>query len=415
MGKMKKTLIRGITGQDSPYFMGTKIWLRRFQYFIAKFIYIFGNGIIQILNKILFFQKATKNPQSILIFRTGNLGDAFCAVPAIKAVQKRFPTSKFIFMTANERPDLPHSVGVLKGMVEFDEIITYNTAYVKNPKYLFELITQLRKKNLDLMIYLSQDSAPISRFMRDMIFFRVAGCKSACGFQWTKHRFFKLSQQYFRKFNREVVRLMAIIAPLGISCKIAWDIPSSSLNFNWPSSEILNSRPIIAIHPMTKFPVNRWPIERFIEVVRILQEKYNSFVVIVGGKESRKEAQEIEANIRHNALNLAGKTSFLQLAEVLKRCDLLISSDSGPVHVASAVGTPVVGIYSARDYSECWYPWGNHNRILRKDPPCQVCLKTECETMDCIKSITVDEVLMACDEILKKNRLKVGAFKCRVS
>ena len=376
-----------------------KMWILWFQYLIARLIYVLGNGLLQAINRILFIRKSTKDPRNILIFRTGNLGDTFCAIPAMKAVKKRFPHSRLIYMTAKQKSNHPHPIEVLKGIIEFDEVVIYEPASLKSLRYLSQLIRQLNTKKLDMVIYLSQSSSPLYRLIRDMFFFKLAGCKNVCGFQWTKHRFFSLSQCYYKSFNREVDRLMKILEPLGAHYEVSWDIPKVPLNLNWPKP--LDSRPVIAIHPTAKFPAKRWPFERFLELSNALSQRYNAFFIVVGGSETRTEAEALVGQLATDALNLAGKTTFLQLAEVLRRCNLLISCDSGPIHVAAAAGTPVIGIYSGRDYPECWYPWGNQHIILRKDIFCQACLKTECDTMDCVKMISIDEVLNACGQILE--------------
>ena len=375
--------------------------LLQIESYIANLTYICGNTILRILKWCLFGSGFPASPQNILIFRTGNLGDTFCAIPAMKAAKKRFPNSRFIFMTAKQTPNLPHPIEVLKGTIKFDEVFIYEPISLKTLRGLSKLISYLRGRKPDLLIYLGQSNASLLTLIRDMFFFRVAGCRSSCGFRWMKHRLFPLAQRHYRVFDGEVDRLMKLVEPLGVHCEVSWDIPKVPLNLDWTKS--LNSRPIIAIHPTAKFPVKRWPLDRFIKVGKILQEKYNCLIVIVGGEETKKEAEEIETMAGRNVLNLAGKTTFLQLAEVLKRCDFLISNDSGPVHVAAAVKTPVVGIYSSRDYPECWHPWGNQHIILRKDLFCQACLKTECDTMDCVKLISIDEVLNACGQILKND------------
>lgn len=375
--------------------------LLQIEYYIANIVYIYGNIILTILKISLFGKSFPANPKNILILRTGNLGDTICAIPAMKAVKKRFPSSRFIFMTAAETGNLPHTVEVLKGLIEFNEIFIYDPATLRNLRYFSKVASQLRSKKLDLVVYLSQSSNTFSRLLRDMLFFRIVGCKSACGFQWTKHWLFSLAQSRYRIFYREVDRLMKLVEPLGVSRKASWDIPRVPINFNW--STFLNSRPVIAIHPTSKFPVNRWPLEYFLEISSLLKNRCNAFLIMVGDDEAKTEAEELIEKLEGNVLNLTGKTTFLQLAEVLKNCNLLISCDSGPVHVAAAVGTPVVGVYTARDYPECWYPWGKQHIILKKDILCQACLKTECETMDCIKGITPEEVLKACDQILRNN------------
>lgn len=88
-------------------------------------------------------------------------------------------------------------------------------------------------------------------------------------------------------------------------------------------------------------------------------------------------------------------------AEILRRCNLLVGNDCGPVHLAAAVGTPAVEIYSSRDYSGAWHPWGGNHTVLRNDSvPCRFCFKTECKTMECINSITVEDIVEACQKYL---------------
>jgi len=383
--------------------MNIKMLKLQIQYFFANAIYAMGNTVLRLIGFILFRDKTDRDFKNILIFRTGNLGDTFCAIPAMKLVKERFPDARFIFMTSEGLPNLPHPVDVLNGLLEFDEIYLYKPTALKNLKYLFKVVGQIRRKNVDLIVYLSQYDASLPRFIRDILFFRMTGCKSICGFQWTKHRLFAAAQYRYRKFDREVYRHVKLLSPLGVSDKISWDIPEVLLNINPSSFTTSNSRTVIAIHPGAKFPVNHWPVERFLEVAFALKKAYNPFFIVVGGSDIKESAGIIAQSMKNDILDLSGKTSFLDLAGILRQCDLLISNDSGPVHVAAAVGTPVVGIYTARDFPECWYPWGKQHIILRKDISCQICLKTECQTMDCIKSILPEEVIAACDQILKNN------------
>jgi len=168
-----------------------------------------------------------------------------------------------------------------------------------------------------------------------------------------------------------------------------------------PSSDATGSRVLIAINPGAKFPVNRWPKERFLELARKLVSQCHSYIVLIGGEDARDVCSFIAGNMPEGCLNLCGETTILQTAEVLSRCRMLVSCDSGPLHLAAAVGIPVVGIYSCRDYPNCWYPWQDRQVIIRHDLDCQVCLKEECGTMECVKAIGVEEVLAGCRKILQ--------------
>ncbi|MFH1581269.1 MAG: glycosyltransferase family 9 protein, partial [Pseudomonadota bacterium] len=104
----------------------------------------------------------------------------------------------------------------------------------------------------------------------------------------------------------------------------------------------------------------------------------------------------------NSVVNLIGKTNYMQSAEVISRCNLLVSNDCGPVHLAAAVGTAVVGIYASIHFPGAWHPWGKNHRVLRDDSfSCRFCFKTECKTMACINSITAGQVIAACRDYLK--------------
>jgi ADP-heptose:LPS heptosyltransferase len=170
----------------------------------------------------------------------------------------------------------------------------------------------------------------------------------------------------------------------------------------WPQDEVLGCRPKVAFITGAKFPVNRWPKENFLYLAKALIDKFNAFIVFVGGQDSAATSSEIKKSLGGNCLDLCGVLTFMQSAEAISRCTMLISGDSGPLHMAGLQGIPSVGIFSARDYPNCWYPFGEAHKILRHDLGCQVCLRSECERMECIKSITVDEVLAASREIIEK-------------
>jgi ADP-heptose:LPS heptosyltransferase len=198
---------------------------------------------------------------------------------------------------------------------------------------------------------------------------------------------------------------MKIMIPLGIyEDNPEFNLPitpeaKQQIDALLPKTQDFTNRLKIVIHPGAKFPVNRWPRGKFLGLVRMLIENLNAFVILVGGKDTSQTCSFIEADVKSNILNLCGKTSIAQTAEIILRSKILVSGDSGPLHLSEAVGTAAVGIYTARDYPNCWYPWSNKSVILRHDVKCQVCFKTNCETRECIDGITVEEVFAACKKI----------------
>jgi len=112
----------------------------------------------------------------------------------------------------------------------------------------------------------------------------------------------------------------------------------------------------------------------------------------------------VAKNMRTLALNLAGKTSISQLASLISRCRLFITTDSGPMHMASALGVPVIAIFGRNQAGlspQRWGPLGEKNRVLHKTPGCTVCLAHNCQKdFACLGATTVQNVVKAAEEIL---------------
>jgi ADP-heptose:LPS heptosyltransferase len=344
------------------------------------------------------------------------LGDTVCAIPAFRALRKHFPSSRLILLTKREQlsGDL-FSLASVIGNDIFNEVIYYTSRDLKDLLGICSFLRRIKKLKIDLMINLGQYDATLARLARDMLFFYFCGCRLLYGFTLRKNRIFRIAQRYYRKFDCEIERLLMVLQPLGISDKkIDYTLPLTKedkffIDNLWFQQQSLKDSPIVGIIPVAKFPVNRWPKENFVYLVKALMKDYGAFIVVMGGKDTQETASFIEKNVEGHILNLAGKTSVMQTAEAISRCDLSVSCDSGLVHLAAALKRPVVGIYTARDYPNCWYPYGNNHIVIRHDAECQVCLKAACKTMKCIKDIGVGEVLTACRQILNLNNDKIYA------
>jgi heptosyltransferase-2 len=162
---------------------------------------------------------------------------------------------------------------------------------------------------------------------------------------------------------------------------------------------------LLAIHPGASCPSKIWPNERFAGVADRLIKKYGFKVFLIAGPKDIALTDCLIKNMQHPAINLAGKTSVSQLASLLKRCQLFISNDSGPVHIASALGIPVISIFgrSQKGLSpKRWGPVGKQDKILHKEVGCVKCLAHNCvRDFACLKAITIDDVIKAAESILQ--------------
>ena len=166
---------------------------------------------------------------------------------------------------------------------------------------------------------------------------------------------------------------------------------------------LLDGNPIIGMNPGATYGLAKcWYPERFGELGKRIFNKWKATVLLFGKEEERPIVKEILKHLKKGGIDLTGKTNLLQLAALLERCQLLVTNDTGTMHVATAVGTSVVALFGSTDPSTTG-PWGEGHVVIRKDVPCSPCLKRICPTDHrCMKLIAVDEVEEAVDKKLRE-------------
>jgi heptosyltransferase-2 len=153
-------------------------------------------------------------------------------------------------------------------------------------------------------------------------------------------------------------------------------------------------------------PAKRWPKERFIAAARELQRTTGCGVVLLGGRADQPLAREIEAALQSSAAsirNLAGRTSLRELCAVLKVCAAVLTNDTGPMHLAAAVGTRVVVPFGSTspELTGPGLPGDPRHRLLKSDAPCSPCFLRECPIdFRCLMGIRVEQVVRAVQEVL---------------
>jgi len=176
--------------------------------------------------------------------------------------------------------------------------------------------------------------------------------------------------------------------------------------------DLLDGRPLIGMNPGATYGLAKcWYPERFGELGKRLFNKWKATVLFFGKEEERPIVKEILQHLKEGGIDLTGKTHLLQLAALLERCQLLVTNDTGTMHVATAVSTPVVALFGSTDPSTTG-PWGDGHVVIRKDVPCSPCLKRICPTDHrCMELITVDEVEEVVDNKLARTDSKLNSEK----
>jgi lipopolysaccharide heptosyltransferase II len=156
-------------------------------------------------------------------------------------------------------------------------------------------------------------------------------------------------------------------------------------------------RPIVAINPMARWESKLWLPERFATLADALAP--GGHVVFTGSLNDRGAIEDILKQMKAPALNLAGRTTLKELAAVLTRAAVLVCTDTGPMHIASAMGCPVVALFGP---TAPWRtgPYGAGHRVIRSASFCSPCYKKSCQENHCMREITVDQVTAAVREVL---------------
>ncbi len=161
--------------------------------------------------------------------------------------------------------------------------------------------------------------------------------------------------------------------------------------------------PWFGLNPGAEYgAAKRWPAERFVKAAVALREKTNCRWVIFGGAGDRDLTEKIAREAGEPILNLAGKTSLRELAAALKLCDVVLTNDTGPMHLATAVGTRVVAIFGSTSPELTGPIFWPRARIVRQPVPCAPCFLRECPIdFRCLRGITAEMVVAAAMDCLK--------------
>lgn len=160
--------------------------------------------------------------------------------------------------------------------------------------------------------------------------------------------------------------------------------------------------PLIGLHPAAREATKRWASERFAIAGTVLQQQYGGTVVILGGLEELPLTESIAQKIGRSCLNLAGKTSLAVLGGVISRLSVLVTNDSGPAHIAYALGIPTVTLFGGTDPT-VWGPrTNNRHQVLVHNVPCRPCDYGVCPVgYTCLENLTVEQVVEAVAAVMR--------------
>jgi len=328
------------------------------------------------------------------------IGDVVLSTPAIKAVRDEYPDGHIAVLVRSYARD------VVDGNPYVNEVITYDKSGKENGILgNIRFVSYLRRKRFDLVIILHpKNSSHVLTFLAGIP--ERIGYDKKLGILLTKR--IPHTKQYGLKHEMDYA--LDVLSYAGIKPKnknLYMPINRSSeekIQAIFDNNGISEKDIVVVIHPAASCPSRRWSLDRFAKIADILSEKFKARLIIVAGRDDAVFGRKVSGLMKFKPLDLSGKTSIADLASVLKRSKLLISNDSGPVHIACALGIPVISIFSRKDRGispQRWAPVGKSCVALHRDVGCEICLAHNCKLgFKCLDAIGVEDVLSAAERIL---------------
>lgn len=352
--------------------------------------------------------------RSILVIKLCCLGDGVLALPAVRALKNRYPRARLTVVCT------PRNTEAFRGLEFIDECVELPLTGLEG---LGELLRagmgafrtavaagRACRPQLAVDLDLYYKVTPILAFL--------SGATVRAGFDTEgKDRAALFTHSAPRQPDRhELECFLDVLRPLGITTG------DRSLEL-WRDPEAVRTvrekllekgidpdggYAVIAPGSSRNWPVKRWAAARFAELGTRLSQRHGLPVVLIGAGFEAQLAEQICGGIDGTATSLAGGSSIRETIELLRSASIAVSNDSGPMHLAAAVGVPVVGIFGPTNPAK-WRPWGERTRVVTAVDGCprQPCYylssMPQCDAADCIGRISVEQVSAAVDELLGSN------------
>jgi heptosyltransferase II len=332
--------------------------------------------------------------KNILIMHTGGwIGDMVLLTPALRGLKKNFPDCKMSMLV------LPLVRELMERNPYLDEIIVYDKRNTqKGFRQMREMASHLKSKDFDTAIILHPNS------VKSAILAYMAGIPERIGLKLAGNGFFLTTKTKQRKNIHEVRRYLDIIAPIaGIDLDDRlefWGIEQSDEEFvnRYEGGKMRDEKKqFIGLNVSTTWKTKQWRVEKFAYLTELLYKEMGAMSVLTGGKSDINLGERI-MNLAPDSdkyiINLTGRTTLWQLGAIIKRCNLYITCDSGPMHISAALNTPTIALFGPTDPIR-HRPYNERHIVIKKDMKCSPCYERECKKRDfaCMEAIQVDDVM----------------------
>ena len=335
-------------------------------------------------------------PKRILVVKLDHLGDVLLATPVFSNLSQAYPDAELHALTgAWSRTVLEKHPNVSK-VLEYNSPAFSRTGEPTSLKQSFQLYRALRHQKYDLMVELRGDWRTLCFSLLRVTPKRLNRAALQVA---NKLGFPRFTGTHETTRNLDVLRKANIPTPVQTTT-----FSVTTEDKKWASDflttyQMNRERPLVAIHPGSPIPLKRWAPERYAELADWLIAQKRANILFVGVNEEIPIITEIQGRMRAESSNIAGKTTLTQLASILHISNMFIGNDSGPMHLAAAVGTPTIGLYGPSDPTR-FGPVGPKCQIIRQKPDCPPCTGATCRfgKDGCMSKIQVADLIQTLED-----------------
>lgn len=329
----------------------------------------------------------------ILIIHTAFIGDIVLSTPLIKKIKDTYPDSDITYVTT------PSGEAILKNNPHLNNIIVYDKrGEHKGISGVWQLGKRLRYENFNMVI------TP-HRYLRSSILSWLSRSPIRKGYDIASGSFLFTEKIKYDRTKHEVEKLLSFVAPEN---KKRYEIelyPGEKEKMkgdNLWKENLLEDKKVVVLAPGSKWFTKQWPVEYFNKLAESLKKLSNVRLIVVGGKD------EINLPIeKENIIDMRGKTSLLELADILSRADVVVTNDSSPIHIASAFKKPkIFALFGPTIEKFGFFPWSLNSKVFQVDGlkcrPCGIHGGKSCpeKHFKCMRDILPEEVFNEIKEYL---------------
>lgn len=337
--------------------------------------------------------------KKILLIRTDRIGDVVLSLPMLPLLKKEFPNASLTVMVRSYTKELVEKHSDVSEVMLWDE-----------SHHLFDYVKVLKEKHFDLAIL------PYPRFNLALItFLSGIAIRVGTGYRWYSFFFNKKIYEHRKDAKRhEVEYNLNLLTAIGITLEgppqfefTVTETAQKKIDDILRSDGIDSAQRFVILHAGSGGSARDWKIERFAELGDEIQSNENMRVILTGGKNEETLVATLEATMKTKPINYTGRFSLQELGALFQRASVFVANSTGPLHIASMVGTPVIAFYPP--IIQCspmrWGPYTKKKKIFSADnTQCTLCNGGACTSNVCMDQITVKQVVLGMRELMNEKK-----------